>query len=253
MSDKPEIGSGAPTGNGTAYGAGEEPTGVNDVGIHEEAQPVSPSQGAEPGEPQPGKPANHLTSRLTGVPIVLIAMLGVVTVLLTWRTKALEKLIADRTPVTTMVEKPAPEFRLSSLSGENVSLADYQGKKVVVSFWASWCGPCKIEMPELREFYRKYHKADSKFEILAISIDDSRSDAERYASHEQLPFPVLLDSDQKVAESYQVEGIPTMFVVDQDGKVTYANQGLDETMQFRLMRELDIKFPGSGEKETRQE
>src|SRR5439155_26225138 len=112
------------------------------------------------------------------------------------------------------------------------------------SYWASWCGPCKVEMGELRDFYQRYHKSDSDFEILAISIDENRSDAEKYASAEKLPFPVLLDPESKTADKYSVEGIPTMFVIGKNGKVEYAHTGLDETMQYRLMSQLGVALPG---------
>jgi peroxiredoxin len=126
-----------------------------------------------------------------------------------------------------------------------VSLADYRGKKnLVLSYWASWCGPCKVELPELREFYRQHHKADADFEILAISIDEEKADAEEYVATEKLPFPVLLDPHSRVADSYTVGAIPTMFVVDKSGKIIYAHTGVDQVMQFQLMRSLGIKMPG---------
>ncbi|HEY1422768.1 MAG TPA: TlpA disulfide reductase family protein [Candidatus Acidoferrum sp.] len=182
--------------------------------------------------------------RLTTAQIAAIVALAVFTLFITWRTKALEKAIAKRDPVFETVSKPAPGFSLPALDGRTVSLADYAGKKVVVSYWASWCGPCKVELPQLSEFYKQYHKADSDFEVLAISVDENRADAEHYASDEKLPFPVLLDKDSKVADAYAVEGIPTLFVIDKTGKVKYAHTGLDETMQFQLMSQLGIKYPG---------
>jgi peroxiredoxin len=199
-------------------------------------------------EPEPGRPP----IRLSPLQIAGIIALAVFTIFITWRAKSLEKAIAKRDPASEIVSKTAPGFSLPALDGRTISLSDYAGKKVVVSYWASWCGPCKVEMPELRDFYKRYHKPDSDFEILAISIDENRSDAERYASAESLPFPVLLDTDSKVADSYSVEGIPTMVVIDKSRKVTYAHTGLDQAMQFQLMSQLGIKFPdalGAGKDE----
>ena len=167
------------------------------------------------------------------------------TLYITWRAKSLEKSIANRDEVSVIVTKPAPAFSLASLDGRTISLSEYACKKVVVSYWASWCGPCKVEMPELREFYKRYHQTNSDFEILAISIDENRGDAEKYATAEKLPFPVLLDPQSKTADAYAVEGIPTMFVVGKDGRVEYAHTGLQEGMQFILMRQLGIAFPGT--------
>jgi peroxiredoxin len=192
-------------------------------------------------EPERGRPP----IRLSSLQIILISALAVFTVYITWCAKTLERSIAKRDEASAIVAKPAPAFSLASLDGKTVSLSDYAGKKVVVSYWASWCGPCKVEMPELREFYNQHHKVNSNFEILAISIDENRSDAERYAAAEKLPFPVLLDPQSKTADAYAVEGIPTMFVIGKDGKVEYAHTGLQEGMQFRLMRELGIQFPGT--------
>lgn len=202
---------------------------------------ISPPAPNSAYEPERGRPP----IRLSSMQIVLLAALAVFTLYITWRAKSLEKSIANRDEVSIIVAKPAPTFSLASLDGRTVSLSDYAGKKVVVSYWASWCGPCKVEMPELRDFYKRYHKADSDFEILAISIDESRSDAEKYAAAEKLPFPVLLDPQSKTADAYSVEGIPTMFVIGKDGKVEYAHTGLQEGMQFILMRQLGITFPGN--------
>lgn len=192
-------------------------------------------------EPERGRPP----IRLSSLQIILFAALAVFTLYITWRAKSLEQSMSKRDEVSAIIAKPAPAFSLAALDGKTVSLADYIGKKVVISYWASWCGPCKVEMPELREFYKRYHKTDSDFEILAISIDENRSDAEKYAAAEKLPFPVLLDPQSKTADAYSVEGIPTVFVIGKDGKVEYAHTGLEEAMQFRLMRQLGIQFPGT--------
>jgi peroxiredoxin len=101
-------------------------------------------------------------------------------------------------------------------------LADYRGKKkVIVSYWASWCGPCRMELPMLASFYKKYHQDSSDFEILAVSIDDDRAAAQSFANTAKLPFPVLLDLDSKAADSYSVEAIPSLFVIGLDSTIVY--------------------------------
>jgi len=204
-----------------------------------QASPPAPNLACEA---EPGRPP----IRLSSTQIILFAALAVFTLYITWRAKSLEKSIANRDEASAFVAKPAPAFSLASLDGRTISLSDYAGKKVVVSYWASWCGPCKVEMPELRDFYQRYHQTNSDFEILAISIDENRSDAEGYAATEKLPFPVLLDPESKTADAYSVEGIPAMFLIGKDGKVEYAHTGLEEGLQFVLMRRLGISFPGSG-------
>ena len=141
-----------------------------------------------------------------------------------------------------MVDKPAPDFSLATPEGRTVSLADFRGqKKVVVSFWASWCGPCRLEMPGLIKFYEHNHTASSDFEFLAVSIDEDPRDAVAFATAQKLNFPVLLDPVQKMAKSYEVEGIPTLLVIDKDGKITYGHIGYDMAMEFQLARALGIK------------
>ena len=232
--DNTELPEGNPEGKET--GVQVPPTGGSLLGLG--LAPTEPAGGSEPVEK--GRPPIRLSkAQVTG-----IVALAFFTLLITWRTKALEKAVADRSPASEMVSKDAPNFSLPALDGSTVTLADYSGKKaVVMTFWASWCGPCRAELPQLREFYKEYHKDDSNFEVLAISIDEEKSDAEQYATSEKLPFPVLLDPRSKVAEAYSVEAIPTLFVI-KNGKVTRAHMGLEETMQFELMNELGIKFPG---------
>ena len=99
-----------------------------------------------------------------------------------------------------------------------------------------------MELPELRAFYKRYHKADANFEILAISIDEEKADAEKYAAAEKLPFPVLFDPQSKTADAYSVEGIPTLFVINKDGKIVHAHAGLVQAMQMQLMGELGLKY-----------
>jgi peroxiredoxin len=210
-------------------------TGSPQATAANDALPSAPELGVEP---VPGRPP----IRLSPLEIAAILALVVFTIFITWRAKSLERAMANRDPAAQIVFKTAPGFSLPALDGRTVSLSDYAGKTVVISYWASWCGPCKVEMPELRDFYKRYHKADSDFEILAISIDENRSEAERYAAAESLPFPVLLDSNSKVADSYSVEGIPTLVVIDKTGKVSYASTGLDQAMQVKLMSQLGIKF-----------
>jgi peroxiredoxin len=178
-----------------------------------------------------------------------IVVLAACTILLTWRARVVEKTLEQENEQPALVEQRAPDFSASTLDGQTVSLADFRGKKkVVVSFWASWCGPCRMEMPGLVKFYHDHHSASSDFEILAVSIDEDPKDASDFATAQKLNFPVLLDPKQKIADSYQVDGIPTMFVIDKDGKITHGHIGFDMAMEYRLAQELGIndKKPTEG-------
>ncbi|MGA9882532.1 MAG: TlpA family protein disulfide reductase [Candidatus Acidiferrales bacterium] len=184
-----------------------------------------------------------MARKLSLAQIAGIFVLAAFTVFITWRAKKLETSLTGQAETAVMVNKQAPTFSLPSLSGNQVSLADYRGKKVVVSFWASWCGPCRMEMPELRSFYDKYHTGDTKFEILAISTDDNREDPAKFVASEKLPFPVLLDLTQQTADAYSAHALPTLYVVNEQGKVIFGRVGYDPTMmQFQLARALGINI-----------
>jgi peroxiredoxin len=174
--------------------------------------------------------------------IIGIAAIAAFTLFITWRAKVLETRLAGQSDTAVMVNQPAPLFSLPSLSGQQVSLADYRGEKVVVSFWASWCGPCRMEMPALRSFYDEYHSGDTKFEILAVSLDDNRAAPAQFAGDEKLPFPVLLDLTQQTADAYSADAIPTLYVVNEQGKVIFGRVGYDPTMQYQLARALGINI-----------
>jgi len=180
--------------------------------------------------------------------ILGLVALAALTILLTWRARLIERTLEREREEPALVGKLAPDFSASTLDGRTVSLADFRGqKKVVVSFWASWCGPCRLEMPGLIKFYKDHHNASSDFEILAISIDEDIKEAADFATVQKLNFPVLLDPRQKIANAYEVEGIPTMFIIDKDGKIISGQIGYDMSMEFRLASMLGIK-----EKKTRE-
>lgn len=174
--------------------------------------------------------------------ILVIIVLGVLTILTTWRAGVLESSLERDKEQPELIHKMAPDFSSTTLDGRTVSLADFHGQKnVVVTFWASWCGPCRMEMPSLVKFYEKNHTESSDFEILAVSIDEDTRDAATFAAGQHLTFPVLLDPHQKMADAYHVDGIPTMFVIDKTGKIIFGQTGYSATTTYLLSGELGIK------------
>ncbi len=112
----------------------------------------------------------------------------------------------------------APPFSLPSLEGQSYSLETLNGKPVVINFWASWCGPCKMEAPELERLYAKYR---GQLEIYAVNAtaSDSAKDAAAFAERYQFTFPVLLDEKGELVKKYRVGSFPTTFFVNRDGTI----------------------------------
>ncbi|MEN1934122.1 redoxin domain-containing protein [Paenibacillus sp. 102] len=119
------------------------------------------------------------------------------------------------------VGKNAPDFELSKLDGTKVKLSDLKGKKVILNFWATWCGPCQKEMPDMEAFYKK-HKDD--VEILAVNYTVSEGangeeKVKKFAEEKGVTFPILLDKDINVTTTYKVITIPTSYFVDTKGVI----------------------------------
>lgn len=113
----------------------------------------------------------------------------------------------------------APEFSYPTLGGGTKSLGDYRGKVVLVNVWATWCNPCREEMPSIERLYQMMK--GQPFEILAVSIDvRGATDVEPFAKQLGLTFPILLDGDGEIQDLYQTTGVPESFIIDKNGVVT---------------------------------
>jgi peroxiredoxin len=117
----------------------------------------------------------------------------------------------------------APDFTLRGADGRNVRLDELRGQVVLVNFWATWCGPCREEMPRLETLYEKYRK--SGFVLLGVNVDDDPHAALATASKLNVSFPVLLDTDKKVSKLYGLETMPSTVVIDRDGKMRFLHRG----------------------------
>ena len=122
-------------------------------------------------------------------------------------------------------EKPAPAFTLKSVDGKTVSLSDYKGKAVLLNFWATWCGPCKLEMPWLIQMQKKY--ASQGFTVLGISEDDgSAKEVSDFMAKMGVDYPVLMYDDQMNRAYGGIDYLPTSYYIGRDGKVIIESGGL---------------------------
>ena len=119
--------------------------------------------------------------------------------------------------------KPAPDFSLQALNGSALSLSEYKGKVVLVNFWATWCDPCRREIPRFVDLQKKY--ADRGFQIVGISLDDDAKAVPLFYQEYKMNYPVAVGND-KLAESFgNVLGLPVNFLIDRDGRIAARHMG----------------------------
>lgn len=123
-----------------------------------------------------------------------------------------------------LLHKPAPGFELKTLDGGSFKLQDHKGKTVVLSFWASWCGPCRKELPELA----KLQKERSDVEIFAVNVDRDKALAQKFLTTTPVELPIIWDQDSIALGQYEVLSMPTLFVIDKNQVVTFRKTGFSE-------------------------
>jgi thiol-disulfide isomerase/thioredoxin len=135
--------------------------------------------------------------------------------------------IVAAVPLSAQLQgKTAPAFALTTLDGGLDSLSHYSGHPVVINFWATWCKPCRVEMPYIIDVYHKH--AGQGLSVVTINLTDqegSTKDVLKFVNEFQMPFPVLLDQKGKARKLYRLRGVPTSIFVGSDGVVRSVNQG----------------------------
>lgn len=117
----------------------------------------------------------------------------------------------------------APGFTLPSRSGDMVSLDSLKGQVVMINFWASWCGPCRQEMPLLDQMYKRYSSLG--FTLLGVNVEADAKDAEKWLAKTPVSFPILLDKENKVSKLYDVNAMPSTVFIDRKGNLRYLHRG----------------------------
>ena len=140
---------------------------------------------------------------------------------------------------TVALSSEAPDFTLKTLEGPNLRLEEYRGQVVLINFWASWCGPCRQEMPILDRLHQRYE--DTGFAVLGVNVEGEAAPAQKIVDKTNVTFPVLIDEGQLVSELYELEAMPSTVVVDRDGKVRYVHRGYkpgDEAKYVEVVKQL---------------
>ena len=122
-----------------------------------------------------------------------------------------------------MKQSSAPDFTLKSHEGENIRLSEYRGEVVLINFWASWCGPCRQEMPVLSALHDKYRALG--FTVLGVNVESDTRKARKLLQDRPVSFPVVFDSDSVVSKQYDVVAMPSTVLVDRDGNMRYLHKG----------------------------
>jgi len=150
----------------------------------------------------------------------------------------------SKTPETTLERKKieAPDFAVYDAEGNTVKLSDFKGKPVVLNFWASWCGPCRVEMPDFDEVY-----ADVKDDIVFMMVNltdgqqETQASAQAYIDEQGYHFPIYFDIDRDAAYTYGISSIPSTLFIDSEGYVSNAYRGM--ISKETLEKEIDLIKP----------
>lgn len=139
---------------------------------------------------------------------------------------------AESLPQAKIAEAGLVDFSLQDLNGKTVSSADFKGKAVIMFFWATWCPYCRVEIPVLAKKYNEIK--GNNIELLAIDIGEKADKVAKFMSKADAKFPVLLDTDSRVANSYNLLGIPTIILINSQGKIAFQGNDLPEDYLERL-------------------
>ena len=131
--------------------------------------------------------------------------------------------LADAAAPALGAKSPAPDFTLPAVGGKSLSLSQYKGQVVMINFWATWCGPCRQEMPLLDAMYKKYKAMG--FTLIGVNVEPDSKAAEEFLKKLPVSFPVAFDAESKVSQLYNVQGMPSTVIVDRKGNARVLHKG----------------------------
>jgi thiol-disulfide isomerase/thioredoxin len=146
---------------------------------------------------------------------------------------------AGRAEAKVAANSPAPDFTLAARGGQNLSLSQYKGQVVMLNFWATWCGPCRQEMPLLDAMYQKYKRMG--FTLIGVNVEPDSKAAEQYLKQVPVTFPIAFDPDSSVSKLYAVQGMPSSVIIDRKGNARVIHKGYrpgDENVYLDHIRSL---------------
>lgn len=161
------------------------------------------------------------------------------TALFKFTATALLGIAALQAPQHAAATDAAPTFSLPGKDGQAIDLAKYKGQVVMLNFWASWCGPCRTEMPLMDQIYKKY--APAGFVLLGVNVDNDSTDANKFLAQVPVSFPIAYDRESKVSNTYQVSAMPSTVFIDRKGNVRTIHRGYkagDEAEYLATIRSL---------------
>lgn len=145
-------------------------------------------------------------------------------------------LAASSLAASDLAGQTAPDFALKSASGKNLRLSEFRGDVVMINFWATWCGPCRQEMPLLDELYSRYQRVG--FSLLGVNIDDDSRRAMQMVEDLGVNFPVLFDERKEVSKLYEVEAMPVTVLLDREGTVRHIHYGYKPGYEEQYLTEI---------------
>ncbi|MGH9534163.1 MAG: TlpA family protein disulfide reductase [Terriglobales bacterium] len=204
--------------------------------------PQTPSPATPPADPAPG--GNAAKSRLTGWIVVAIVVAGGLIFMSAHRRAATAAALAQGgdpaagqfMTANSVTGLTAPNFTLTGLNGQRISLAQFKGRPVVLDFWASWCGPCKEEIPFWNALQTKY--AAQGLQIIGIAEDNGAQPVRQYLAHHPLDYPVAMDLGALASTYGMPFGLPTTFFINRDGKIAARIDGMEgqDELQYRIQQ-----------------